>query len=135
MGQELLDVGTYERPQRVFYLATTSTGYKFVRGSWIDKYSHAVVCSKAPHFRPNQIETYGWCHGRKDLADRNFKRMKKFDDDNGNEYAHELIELVKITAKEARAIKKEAKKQYEQWREEQRNATKGKETENTNDNN
>jgi hypothetical protein len=129
MGQELLDVGTYERPKRVFYLATTSTGYKFVRGSWIDKYTHAVVCSKAPNFRPDQIETYGSCHARKDLAQRNFNRLQKF---NRGEfgYEYELIELVKISAKEVRAIKKQSKNEYEQWREEQRNATEGKETEN-----
>lgn len=120
MGQELLNVNTnWTRKPRTYYLAVTSTGLKFIRGSADDRYSHAVVCSKAPHFRPKQIETYGWCHARLDLAKRNFNRYKKFSAEQDNEYEYELVELQKITAKEVRAIKKITKKEYKEHYEEQ----------------
>ena len=134
MGQELLDYKGYERKPRTYYIATTSTGLKFIRGSHDDRYTHAVVCTKAPHFKPEQIETYGWCHARKDLAVRNFNKQKKFSAEKDNKYEYELIELQKITAKEVREVKKQAKKQYQQWADE-RMMSEGKETENTNDNN
>jgi protein tyrosine phosphatase len=135
MGQELLAVNlNWTRTPRTYYLATTSTGLKFIRGSHDDRYTHAVVCTKAPHFKPEQIETYGWCHARKDLAVRNFNKQKKFSAEQDNKYEYELIELQKITAKEVREVKKQAKKQYQQWADE-RMMSEGKETENTNDNN
>jgi hypothetical protein len=135
MGQELLNHTGWIRKPRTYYLAVTSTGLKFVRGSGDDKYTHAVVCSKAPHFRPQQIETYGWCHSRFDLAKRNFNRYKKFNEEEENEYEYELIELQKITAKEVRQIKKITKKEYkehyEQFNVQNNQLT---EKENTNDN-
>jgi hypothetical protein len=115
MGQELLDHAGWIRKPRTYYLAVTSTGLKFVRGSCEDKYTHAVVCSKAPHFRPQQIETYGWCHSRLDLAKRNFNRYKKFREQQSNEYEYELVELQKINAKEVRQIKKITKKEYNEY--------------------
>jgi len=117
MGQELLNVNWTRNP-RTYYLAITSTGLKFIRGSHDDRYTHSVVCIKAPHFRPEQIETYGWCHARLDLAQRNFNRQKKFSAEQNNNYEYELVELQKITAKEVREIKKQAKKQYKKWAEE-----------------
>jgi hypothetical protein len=112
MGQELLDT-QYEKKPRVYYLATTTNGMKFVRGSWKDRYTHAVVCSQSEHFRPNQIETWGTCHGRLDLAQRTFNRYNK------TQYTsrYELVEFVKITAKEFRAIKRQTKKEYQEYRE------------------
>ena len=86
MGQELLERTGWVKKPRTYYLAVTSTGLKFVRGSCDDKYTHAVVCSKAPHFRPQQIETYGWCNSRFDLAKRNFNRYKKFSVEQDNTY-------------------------------------------------
>ena len=137
MGQELLDYKGYERKPRTYYIATTSTGLKFIRGSHDDRYTHSVVCTKAPHFRPEQIETYGWCHARKDLAIRNFNRQKKFSAEQDNKYEYELIELQKITAKEVRKIKKLQKQQWQQWQDEVMSEGKNQqqETENTNDNN
>ena len=111
MGQELLERTGWVKTPRTYYLAVTSTGLKFVRGSCDDKYTHAVVCSKAPHFRPQQIETYGWCHSRSDLAKRNFNRCKKQE----GEYEYELVELQKINAKEVRQIKKITKKEYNEY--------------------
>jgi hypothetical protein len=115
MGQELLNANvSWTRKPRTYYLATTSTGMKFVRGSGTDCYTHAVVCSKSAHFRPNQVETYGTCHGREDLAKRTFNRYKKH---SSTDWEYELVELVKITAKEVREIKKQTKKEYNEWRE------------------
>jgi hypothetical protein len=119
MGQELLNVDvSWTRKPRTYYLATTSSGKKFVRGSATDCYTHAVVCDKSPHFRPNQIETYGTCHGREDLAKRTFNRWKK---ETSLDWEWQLVELVKITAKEVREIKKQTKKEYNEWREENKN--------------
>jgi len=103
MGQELLNITGYTPKPRTYYLATTSNGLKFVRGSHDDRYSHAVVCSKSPYHLANQVETYGTCHGRYDLAKRTFNSYNK-NIQEGWEY--ELVELVKVTAKEVRAIKK-----------------------------
>ena len=115
MGQELLEVNlNWTRRPRTYYLATTSTGMKFVRGSATDCYTHAVVCSKSPHFRPNQIESYGTCHGREELAKRTFNSWKK---NASPDWGYELVELVKITAKEVRELKKQTKKEYKEWRE------------------
>ena len=125
MGQELLDHAGWIRKPRTYYLAVTSTGLKFVRGSCEDKYTHAVVCSKAPHFRPQQIETYGWCHSRFDLAKRNFNRYKKFREQQGNEYEYELVELQKINAKEVRQIKKITKKEYNEYYTQQQQESEG----------
>ena len=117
MGQELLDIKGYERKPRVYYKAQSSTGYVFIRGSWQDVYSHAVVVSKSPNFRPHQVETYGWCSRRKELSERTLKRFQKTNaPDSGYEY--ELIELVQITAKEVRAIKKASKKEWQALRDE-----------------
>lgn len=136
MGQELLNTNlNWTRKPRTYYLATTSAGLKFIRGSHDDRYTYAVVCNKAPHFRPNQIDTYGWCHAREDLAKRNFNRLKKFGAEQNNEYGYEIIQLVKITAKEVREIKNKAKKEWQRYQQEQQQLTEGKETENTNDNN
>jgi len=103
VGQELLNITGYTPKPRTYYLATASNGLKFVRGSSEDKYSHAVVCSKSPYHLANQVETYGTCHGRYDLAKRTFNSYNK-NIQEGWEY--ELVELVKVTAKEVRAIKK-----------------------------
>jgi hypothetical protein len=139
MGQELLNVNlNWTRQPRTYYLATTSNGMKFVRGSATNCYTHAVVCSKAPHFGSNQIETYGWCHGREDLAKRNFNRLKKFGVEQNSDYEYELVELIQITAKEVREIKKQAKKQRQEWEattlSKLLNRNADKEQENTNDN-
>jgi hypothetical protein len=117
MGQELFDA-KHERKPRVYYLATTTSGMKFVRGSWIDKYTHAVVCDYHPQWRENQSETWGTCHGRKELAERRFKNWQKYKKNNTDyQTVFELVELVKITAKEFRAIKKQTKKEYQEYRE------------------
>ena len=141
MGQELLDIKGRTRKPRTYYLATTSTGMKFLRGSWQDVYSHAVVCSKSPHFRPHQVETYGSCSSRENLAKRSFNRHKKHPQEG---WEWELIELQKVTAQEFRAIKRASKKEWEQHRKEtlerlekrrqEESLAEGKETEITNDN-
>ena len=127
MGQELLNTNlNWTRKPRTYYLATTSSGMKFIRGSGEDCYTHAVVCNKSPHFRPKQIETYGTCHGRFDLAKRTFNRWQKVADSN---WEWEMVELVKITAKEVREIKKQTKQEYKEWRDNY-----NKEQEQSNDN-
>ena len=93
MGQELLDHAGWIRKPRTYYLAVTSTGLKFVRGSCEDKYTHAVV------------------YRRFDLDKKNFNRYKKQE----NEYEYELVELQKINAKEVRQIKKITKKEYNEY--------------------
>jgi hypothetical protein len=124
MGQELLSVNlSYQKTPRTYYLGVTSTGLKFVRGSCDDRYSHAVLTTTSNHFYTNQPTTWGTCHARLDLAKREYNRCnnykKKFPDRAG-ETSWEIVELQKITAKEVRAIKKEAKAKYQVWANEER---------------
>jgi len=135
MGQELLDRTGYVRTPRVYYLGVASNGAQVIRGSCDDRYSHAVM-GTSPMRYPNEL-LYGTFHARLDLAKRQLTSNYNWKNKNPeNDYLAdrewEVVELKKITAKEARQIKKLDSKLYKEWQ----IATEGKETEqeNTNDN-
>ena len=114
MGQELLEVGLnndyyYQRTPRKFFLATSSTGLRAVRGSASKVYTHACIATKRSE--------WGWVtnlwSSRADLAERNARSYTKHYSESGITF--EAVEVKEITAKEARQIKKEIWQEVENY--------------------
>ena len=102
MGQELLEISNnyYQRKRTRYFLATTSTGLRVVRGSASKLYSHACVAT--------QRSDWGWVtnlwSSRKELAQRNANTYNKY---YKGAITFEVVPTQEITPKEARKIKKE----------------------------
>ena len=111
MGQELLAVNpnNYQRSKTRYFLATSSTGLRAVRGSQSRSYSHACIATAR--------SDWGWVtslwSSRLDLAQRNAKAYGKY---YHGTITFEAVETVEITAKEARVIKKEINLECEKYR-------------------
>ena len=114
MGQELLEVGLnnnyyYKRTPRKFFLATSSTGLRAIRGSAHKVYSHACIATSRSE--------WGWVtntwSSRLDLAERNVRSYNKCK----GLITFEVVEAVEITAKEARQINKEIKLELKNYQE------------------
>jgi hypothetical protein len=115
MGQELLEVGInnnyyYKRTPRKFFLATSSTGLRAIRGSASKVYSHACIATSRSE--------WGWVtntwSSRLDLAKRSASGYNKW---GKGVITFEVVEAVEITAKEARQINKELKLEIQNYKE------------------
>ena len=113
MGQELLEMssGYYQRTRTRYFLATTSTGLRVVRGSASKHYPYACVAT--------QRSEWGWVtnlwSSRKDLAQRNANTYNKH---YKGAISFEVVETQEITPKEARKIKKEINQEILDYRNE-----------------
>lgn len=116
MGQELFDVkSNYTKGKRIFYLAVSSNGYKSIRGSEYDRYTHAVLEVSDNSSHSKDILTYGNYCSRLDLAEGIARRANAYAKASNNGYVFEVIELKKITAREVRALKKLSKKALNEY--------------------
>jgi hypothetical protein len=111
----------YEKKPRVYYFVEASNGGRLIRGSWRDMYSHAVIaCPKELNYE-NEI-SYGSFHSSKQLAERSKKSWENYQKKAGSNYegmTWEVVEVKKITAKEARQLKNADRKALKAWREKQ----------------
>ena len=95
MGQELLDINPthYRRYRTRYFLATSSTGLRAVRGSTSKTYSHACIATARSE--------WGWVtnlwSSREDLAIRNAKSYNKW---YKGAVTFEAVPTQEITAKE-----------------------------------
>lgn len=105
MGQELLSKNPnniYKRKTR-YFLATSSTGLRAVRGSQSKVYSHACIATVR--------SDWGWVtslwSSRLDLAEKNVRAYDRYYKESDTGISFEAVETKEITSKEARVIKKE----------------------------
>ena len=102
---------TRQRNARVYYKATASNGRVALRGSWQDRYSHAVIKVDEGEF-PNQLIGWATYSRSEQLAKRNLTRFTNlYSDKYGDKvYRFELVQLEQITAREFRKYKSLQKK-------------------------
>lgn len=109
MGQELLAVRGYIRTPRKYFVATNSKGYKAIRGSADRNYGWCVIAK--------ELSEWGSIYASWSKTEHNAKKYcTTWNNREADRY--EVVKCVQVTAKEARAIKKEinlqALKQKEQ---------------------
>lgn len=116
MGQELLDISDnyYKRTRTRYFLATSTTGLRAVRGSNSKVYSHACIATTRSE--------WGWVtnlwSSREDLAKRNTGAYNKH---YKGAITFETVTTQEITPKEARAIKKEINKEVTDYQTQKEN--------------
>ena len=111
MGQELFDLPFKPRPKTRYFLATSSTGLRAVRGSTSKVYSHACIATSRTE--------WGWVtnlwSSRLDLAKRNVSAYNRYYEQSKNHISFEAVETKEITPKEARQIKKEINQEVKEY--------------------
>jgi hypothetical protein len=118
MGQELLDINPsyYFRSKTRYFLATTSTGLRVVRGSTSKSYSYACVAM--------QRSEWGWVtnlwSSREELAQRNAKSYNRY---YKGTITFEVVKTQEITSKEARQIKKQLNKEIDDYQNNKQSTT------------
>lgn len=117
MGQELLEARGVPRNRTRYFLATTSTGLRVIRGSTNREYPYACVATT----RTNYGSTVDVWSSREELAQKNLKSMTKwYNKSTDSQMSFEVIRTQEISAKEARVIKKELHKEFMDYREEKK---------------
>ena len=108
---------TRQRSPRVYYKATASNGRVALRGSWQDRYSHAVIKVDEGEF-PNQLIGWATYSRSEQLAKRNLTRYTNLYSEKYGEknYRFELVQLEQITAREFRKYKSLQKKSVKDYR-------------------
>lgn len=97
MSNDLFNL-KWEKKPRIYYKAVSSTGAIAIRGSSSDVYSYA--CLRKEVVYPNEV-VFATFHSTEQLAKYQCNRFSKH-----NEIEYEVVALEKITAREARQLKK-----------------------------
>ena len=105
-----------EQRKRTFYHAVASNGNQNIRGSARDKFTHAVIPYNEMNY-PNEM-VYAFYSGDKERADTLCKRLNN---NSYNAFEWEVVEVKKITEREANQLKRLEKKRFAEWHEKERN--------------